>query len=516
MTPAYLTIKPAWAVLSASSAIIDQVDDHFSYTNKSAQYELARFLKTEKFRRSRMEEKPDWYDAWYKKKVDEIKNSISVRCCRREEKDLLIPIGLVDRAKELLSRNDLQLFVKDDRDLEPNKKHLGQKGEKKRLRKPQEEALEALKGRTNGLLKIATGVGKTVLGEELIAKLGCRAIFLVPSTPILNQTVRRFKLRFGDKMVGEYSGKRKQDRSWITVATYQSVYASEQGTFDDISLVIADEVHHVAADTFFGAVVEKIPNAVYRFGLTADEERADGGTILVHSAVGDIAYQYTAAQAIEAGYLARPTYVIYSVYRTQGTYKKWKIKNNKRTEVGVERSQAVNDKDEGKCYKNWVLGNDLLTAKVAAMAKGFIEDGLSVLILIDEKEHADKLSQHLEGIEYGVCVGGGKENESHLKSFNQRKLKLLIGTSTLGEGTDLIPVDVMFQLQGGASRSKTRQADGRALRNDPDPETGVPRKPTSLIIDFTFPTCETLFRHSKSRKEVHAETGEVIDERLDL
>lgn len=461
-----------------------------------------------------MEDKPEWYDAWYAKKVGELKDSIAVKCCKREGNTLLIPIGLADRAKAFLSKNN-HVNVIDDRDLEPNKKHLGQKGEKKKLRKPQQEALEALEGRTNGLLKIATGVGKTVLGEELIAKLGCRAIFLVPSTPILNQTVRRFKARFGDKMVGEYSGRKKQE-AWITVATYQSVYASEHGTFDDINLVIADEVHHVAAETFFGAVVEKIPNAVYRFGLTADEERADGGTILVHSAVGEIAYEYTASQAIEAGYLARPTYVMYSVYRTQGTFKKWKIKNNKRTEVGIERSQATNDKDEGKCYKNWVLGNDLLTAKVAAMAKGFVDDGLSVLILIDEKEHADKLTAQLDGLDYGVCVGGGKENENYLKAFNQRKLKLLIGTSTLGEGTDLIPVDVMFQLQGGASRSKTRQADGRALRNDPDPETGIPRKPTSLIIDFSFPMCETLFRHAKSRREIHAETGEVLEERLDI
>jgi superfamily II DNA or RNA helicase len=510
-----LTVNPAWATLSAPPSIIEEVDNFFSYTNKSAQYELARFLRTEKFRRSRMENKPDWYDDWYKKKVNEIKESISVRCCRKNQSSIDIPIGLLDRAVEMLS-GKCQVSIKDNRDLEPNRKHLGEKGEKKKLRKPQEEALKALEGKTSGLLKIATGVGKTVLGEELIAKLGCRAIFLVPSTPILNQTVRRFKLRFGDRMVGEYSGKKKQENSWITVATYQSVYASEKGTFDDISLVIADEVHHVAAETFFGAVVEKIPNAVYRFGLTADEERADGGTILVHSAVGDIAYQYTASQAIEAGYLARPTYFIYSVYRTQGSFKKWKIKNNKRVECGVERSQATNDSDEGKCYKNWVLGNDLLTAKVASMARAFVEDGMSVLVLIDEKEHADKFAQHLEGIEYGVCVGGGKENENYLKSFNQRKMKLLIGTSTLGEGTDLIPVDVMFQMQGGASRSRTRQADGRALRNDPDPETGIPRKPTSLIIDFNFPMCDTLARHSNSRREVHAETGEVIDERLNL
>jgi superfamily II DNA or RNA helicase len=511
---ANLTLKPAWVVVTAPSSILEEIDKHFSYTNKSAQYEMTRFLKAEKFRRSRMEDKPEWYDGWYAKKIKEIKDSIIVKCCKTEGSSLLVPIGLLDRTIEFLN-GKATVQIDETRNFEPNKKHLGQKGEKKKLRKPQEEALQALEGKSNGLLKIATGVGKTVLGEELIAKLGCKAIFLVPSTPILNQTVRRFKARFGDKMVGEYSGKRKQD-CWITVATYQSVYASEPGTFDDISLVIADEVHHVAADTFFGAVVEKIPNAVYRFGLTADEERADGGTILVHSAVGDIAYKYTASQAIESGYLAKPTYFVYSVYRTQGSFKKWKTKDNKRVETGVQRSEATNDPDEGKCYKNWVLGNDLLTAKVASMAKAFVEDGLSVLILIDEKEHAEKFAEHLSGVEYGVCVGGGKENENYLKAFNQRQLKLLMGTSTLGEGTDLIPVDVMFQLQGGASRSKTRQADGRALRNDPDPETGIPRKPTSLVIDFNFPMCDTLARHSASRKEIHAETGEVIEERLDL
>ena len=78
----------------------------------------------------------------------------------------------------------------------------------------------------------------------------------------------------------------------------------------------------------------------------------------------------------------------------------------------------------------------------------------------------------------------------------------------MGEGADTVPVDVLIELQGGASKSKTLQADGRALRNDPD-DQGVPQKPTTIIIDFNFPNCRILQRHSSLREQLHETMGEV-------
>jgi superfamily II DNA or RNA helicase len=104
-----------------------------------------------------------------------------------------------------------------------------------------------------------------------------------------------------------------------------------------------------------------------------------------------------------------------------------------------------------------------------------------------------------------VALGGDKDNDEKRELFNRRRCPILLATTTFGEGADTIAVDALFELNLGASRSKTKQNDGRAMRNDPD-EDGVPRKPTAMIFDLYFPGNKTLDRHSGIREGTHAET----------
>lgn len=499
-----ITLTPAWAILDSDPASVKKVFDDLSYQDKGAEHDLARFIRGEKFK-YRDEDPPAWYGAWYKDTVAKLKAAQTVHACVESDGSLMVPIGLLNRIYGAVPTGSL---VEDLRDFDVNRRHLGQ-GQSPTLRKPQQDALNALSGYNySGLVKIATGVGKTTLGQQIIEDVGARAIFLVPTTRILKQTVRRFNQRFGKRLVGEFSGDKKQD-CWVTVATYQSVYAAEDGAFDDVSVMIADEVHHVAARTFYDVAMNKLRNAVHRVGLTADSERADGGTLLVHAAVGEKVYDYSAKQGIEDGYLARPTHFVYNVRRTSGTYKKWKLnkRTKKREEVGTGYAEPYDGEDEGIAYKNWVLGNDELNGWVAAMASALMTDGKSVFILVDEIEHGEKLTAMIPGSRF--VQGGGKDVDEIIDDFNDRTLKCLVGTSVVGEGADLVPVDWMFQLQGGASRSRARQADGRALRNDPDPVTFLSRKPETNIVDFRYPVSEVLDRHAGFRMEVHQETGEV-------
>ena len=120
--------------------------------------------------------------------------------------------------------------------------------------------LDFVKG--NGLFKIATGVGKTSLAQELIRKIGCRSLFVVPSVPILRQTVKRFEEAYGKKNVGIWGDGTKR-LGYVTVATYASIYAAEAEVFDEFRLAIFDEVHHIGADTFFAVAVERLRNVVH-------------------------------------------------------------------------------------------------------------------------------------------------------------------------------------------------------------------------------------------------------------
>jgi superfamily II DNA or RNA helicase len=502
-----VTLTPAWAILESDPDTIKKVYDELSFRDKGAESDLVRFKKGQRFRQSRMEEVPEWYKPWYDVEIKRLKDLLEVHACiLSEDGSLMVPIGLLGRLESLIGPYETE----DLRNFDVNKRHLGQ-GDAPTLRKPQEDGLAALrKSNFNGLVKIATGVGKTTLAQQVIEELAIKAVFLVPTKNILSQTFRRFKKRFGAKNVGEFGGGKKEDK-FITVATYQSIYAADTGDFDDISLMIGDEIHHVAARTFYDVAINKLRNAVYRIGLTADEERADGATLLVHSAVGEKIYDYSAKQGIEDGFLARPTHFMYSVGQTYGTYKKWKTnkKTKKREDVGIEISEPYDGDDADTAYKNWVLGNDYLNNWVAKMALELAADGHGILILVDEIEHGEKLRDLIPNSRF--VQGGSSDNEEILADFNARILKIIIGTSVIGEGTDIVPVDYMFQLQGGASESRARQADGRMLRNDPDPVTFISRKPTCVGIDFTFPLSSVLNRHSGIRADVHRETGDVHD-----
>jgi superfamily II DNA or RNA helicase len=518
-----LRIFPSHILAEGPLHELQIIRDRYYFRDKAAEYQLARHERSAKYSeitgswRYRFDSIED-FQKWKLEETAKLTGKLDVYCCdwildeSQIPTTLRIPIGLLSSVQKLLTDAKIVFRLEENRDFQIPFRRL--KGYSPELRPPQLEAISRLEqaGWGNGLARMATGVGKTVVGQELIRVYGVESIFLVPSASILRQTVSRFIHAFGKMNVGAY-GDGSKKHSYVTVATYQSVCRAKEKDLEMLRrkrLIIGDEIHHVGADTFYHAVEVVLSEAIYRFGLTADEERADGGTVLIEAAIGPVLYSYEAPRAIADGYLAKPTFFVYEVHVTQGTFKSWKTKDGERVCVGAEQAECYIEADAGRAYKHWVLGNDLLTAKICQTVLGFMDQGLNVLILIDEKEHGDKLMAHL-GDRAGLVVGGGKDNEEILERFNARELRGIVGTSTIGEGTDTITVDVLVNLMGG---QRPKQANGRALRNDPDPETRIPRKPTCIIIDFDFPLSPPLTRHCEARVAVHETCGPVYRSRL--
>lgn len=509
-----IEIRPSESLVEGPLDCLKVIHDLFKFRDKAAEADIRRFQKTARFKERALAqsqgELPSWYKKWKEEKLNEMREKVVVYCTRFEAEGLVIPTGLVHRLTQYLADKEISFATSDTRNFDLDRRILT--GEKPRkLRRPQIEPLDvAFSERVQtqrglGVFRIATGVGKTLFAQELIRRLGHKAVFLVPSINIMNQTARRFEAAFGKKNV-RVCGDGKKEIGYVTIATYQSVYRADPEEFKDIGVVIGDEAHHDAADSIYGPLMNHFKNAVYRFGLTAYEERADGATLLIESAFGPVVYSYDAAQAIADGYLAKPTFMIYDVTRTKGRWTKYKTVKNKREPIREITSTEYNGDDLLIAYRNWYLGNDYLNDFVAnVVVKTFNDDGKSVLILVDEKEHGERLQARIPHAGFAV---GGEDNDSLLRDFNARKLKCLIGTSTIGEGTDTIPVDVLVNLLGGASKSQTLQANGRALRNEED-EDGVAKKPTCLIIDFDFPCCRVLSRHCSIREKIHRDFGEI-------
>lgn len=498
----HLKLFPAWAELTGTKHELKEIDLELSFKDLTAESQLKRF-KSGCYAREKAHKVWEGYDDWKAAKIGQLKENLTVHACKWREETLLVPIGLCHR---LLDRG-----IRWENAREPVTRTLDLPPFDGRIRPYQTRAIQMALSDRNiasglGITQCATGTGKTVVGQEILRHLAAPGLFIVPSRPILMQTYERFRNSFGRRNVGIY-GDGKHQHGNITVATYQSLYSADPEEFDRYSVAIMDEAAHVAAETFFEVSTNRIRNAVYRFGLSADIARADGGEMLVEAAAGPIIFEYPAHQAIKDGYLARPSFMTYVVTTTGGEYKDWKTKTVKGKEVrqflGMKQAVPINEYSDHACYKNWVLGNDRLNDFVAATCSVNASSNKSVLVLIDEKEHGEVICERLRmmGVDHAFVIGG-EDNDAVLESFNQRRTKVLVATSTLGEGADTISVDVLINLMGG---KRPKQAVGRALRNDPDPDTGIPRKPTATVIDFDFPTCKVLNSHYNHRHLVYEE-----------
>ena len=81
----------------------------------------------------------------------------------------------------------------------------------------------------------------------------------------------------------------------------------------------------------------------------------------------------------------------------------------------------------------------------------------------------------------------------------------MIGTSVIGEGTDLLPVDVLLMLAGGGSRGVVMQNLGRGLRKVKN------RKDSVLVVDYfvDLPQAKPLLKHGEMRMELYNEIAPV-------
>lgn len=156
------------------------------------------------------------------------------------------------------------------------------------LRDNQLEAWAALKNADRGILNLACGKGKTVLGWLKAADEGMPTLIVSPQKAHLDNWIEELHTFFDfTGEIGWIQGKRLEYDRPICVATVQTLAARvEEGTlpedfFSRFGLVIYDECHIMAADFFSKA--SSVGSGI-RIGLTATPVRTDRceGIFLAH------------------------------------------------------------------------------------------------------------------------------------------------------------------------------------------------------------------------------------------
>ena len=158
----------------------------------------------------------------------------------------------------------------------------------------QELAVDALADSRGGVLQSKAGSGKTQMGIALIAKLGCKALWLTHTKDLLKQSEDRAAQYFDRSLFGEITEGKVNIGKGITFGTVQTLATQNLNLYrDSFDCIIVDECHRVAgtptAATQFGKVIGSL-NARYKYGLSATVHRADGLIVEMFSYLGNIAY----------------------------------------------------------------------------------------------------------------------------------------------------------------------------------------------------------------------------------
>jgi superfamily II DNA or RNA helicase len=324
-----------------------------------------------------------------------------------------------------------------------------------------EAALKAMKeGRTAGLWCMPTGTGKTRAFCTLASRLRARTLILVHREELAQQTIATLASVWPGASVGLV---RAESNDWtgkqIVVATVQSLYRRlAQYPPDHFPLVVFDEAHHAAADSW-QLVADHFTG--FRLGATATPTRLDGRGL--DDLFGEKpVYVYPLKTAIRDGYLVGiKQYAIETTVDLNG------VANRGNDFAPEELAEAV--------------VNEARTRAVVEAFLGHAGDRKTVAFCVSLK-HVDQVCEafQLEGVEARSVTGemNREDRAQVLADFAKGRFQVLVNCQVLTEGYDERSIGCVLMARPTQSKALYQQMLGRGLRLCP--EAG---KEDCLVLD---------------------------------
>lgn len=384
------------------------------------------------------------------------------------------PTGLCSRVIKVAEAQGYSVDINDTR-VAPRRKYDVKWGYPYKLRPYQVSAVEDSQVNQRGVIKIATGGGKTVCAMRIAYELGVKCLFIVNTKEALYDTVKCFKECFPDLEPGIYGDQKKKLGDFMTIATMGSVssrFTKGDKLFEEenYKLLFIDEVHHAGADTWFKATMEL--GSYYKFGLTGTAFREDGGTLFLMCVSGKKICNVSTRFLIDNGFLAEPTIYFIDV----------KVRN-------MDFPMPYED-----VYRRGIIYNTIRNKMVAALVKK--HKGQSMLIIFEKLEHGDILFKLIKQIDKdAVLISGVTKGRKQLKEdITAGKIRTVIASRIYNESADIPILEVVINAAGGKSGVQVLQRIGRILRLNQ-----ATKKTTATVYDFYDEFNYKLEQHSQKR-----------------
>jgi superfamily II DNA or RNA helicase len=337
----------------------------------------------------------------------------------------------------------------------------------------------------DGIISLQTGGGKTVCALYIASQLRLPTIVLVHSTFLRDQWIERIQAFLPNARIGTVQGETIDiDDKDVVVGMLQTISMKDlpPKTFEKIGLVIVDECHHIASESF-SQTIPKLTSK-YMLGLSATPERKDKLMHVINWFLGPILYQSNTNDKIDAG-----VKVEYVEFETDDESFNEIIYNK----AGVMSTVSMINK-----LVEFEARNKLITELLEDV---YTEPDRNILVLTDRVEHTKKLLSmlppHMQA-EAGILSSGMKP--AVRDEFCASKRILISTYQLVKEGFDVQKLNTLVM---ATSRPDIEQIVGRILRVEKSKRTTEP-----LIIDIV----DTTFRRQfQQRLSLYKERSYVIE-----
>lgn len=412
-----------------------------------------------------------------------------------DSKTQIFPTGLLSKVRAILVQNsvahtliDLRVKPKPTLDVVFDPSVV--------LRPYQVEAVQLAPKKQRGVIRAATGAGKSYIAAAIIGQLKVPTVLFVHKKDLLWQMVDDLE-GILHTPIGKI-GAGIVDPKPITVAMIQTAsrlfdpkikvdkedletYIEDteglKQFFREVQCVIADECHHIQEGQY-STIMSNCSNAFYKFGLSATPFRTDQADLCIEAHTAPKFVDISASYLIEQGFLAVPTIYMYQ----------------------FKHKRQPTDLTYAELYTAQIEQNSSRNEVICQLAQSAVNAGKTVLIAVTRVQHGHILEKILQGTEPTTVFAHGKmdslDRKEILKELNQGKRKIVISTTVFGEGVNVPNLDVLINAKAADSAVDSLQLAGRVLRI-------TSTKTKATIIDLADEGCRFLSEHTKSRFDTY-------------
>ena len=234
-----------------------------------------------------------------------------------------------------------------------------------------------------GIVNAVPRSGKTLMAARAIDALALPTLYIAPAVAIVRQTYNVFVEHFGEDNVAMLSGSAKPHQRDISkpivIATTASAVKQSQEWFNTREVLIIDESHHSAAESYHRINV-LADHIYYRYLFTGTHFRSGADQLAMEAICSQVIHRITVADLVPK-YLARPRVFF---MQTQG---------------------KVTGQDWREAYDRGIVDHEPRNALVVRCANMLAQDnGVPTIVLTRRRAHADELGDRIPD---SVVVKGG-------------------------------------------------------------------------------------------------------------